>query len=287
MNGREKGTMTNEHARHGYAGISLLSMMLTAVVITINHAYKLGPMALFLGAVLVAVQAAFWWWFRQTQSRFALAGYVAMNVWVVAGFGLFKGLWKTVIPLVTGAPRTGSVGIEITGVLTLVGGLVVAYTASRFIAEARAIRRTQVGQPVTRHAALRARSAAMLLIILTGAWIGSSRSSVRAEAPIKIGVVAATRGPAGLLGRSFLNSIRLSKEEQPGTRHQYDLAIEEIPSPDQAEPAIRKLIKTDKVNALIVAMSMSGEIIKPYAAAAKIPFFCICSVGTLGDELYT
>jgi ABC-type branched-subunit amino acid transport system substrate-binding protein len=279
--------MTNEDTQHGYAGISLLSMMLTAVVITINHAYTLGLTALLLGGVLVAVPAAFWWWFRRTQSRVALAGYLAMNVWVVAGFGLFKGLWKTVIPLVTGAPGTGSVGAEITGVLTLVGGLVVAYTASRFSAEARTNRPTQTGRTMMRQVAFSARSAAMLLIVLTGASIGSSGSTVRAEAPIKIGVVATTRGPAGLLGRSFLNSIRLAKEEQPGTRHQYDLAIEEIPSPDQAEPAIRKLIETDKVNALIVAMSMSGEIVKPYAAAAKIPFFCICSVGTLGDELYT
>src|ERR687888_144254 len=100
--------MRNERARQGSAETSLLSLMLTAVVITINHAYKLGPMALLLGAVLLVVPAALWWWFSRTRSRFALAGYVAMNIWVVTGFGLYKGLWKTVIPLVAGAPRTGS-----------------------------------------------------------------------------------------------------------------------------------------------------------------------------------
>jgi ABC-type branched-subunit amino acid transport system substrate-binding protein len=104
---------------------------------------------------------------------------------------------------------------------------------------------------------------------------------------IRIGVVAPTQGPAGILGNSFLKSIQLAKEEITNTRHRYDLVVEAIPSPDQAEPAIKKLIETEKVNALIVAMSMSGEIVKPYAAAAKIPLFCICSVGTLGDELYT
>jgi hypothetical protein len=51
--------------------------------------------------------------------------------------------------------------------------------------------------------------------------------------------------------------------------------------------AIRKLLQREHVSALIVAMSMSGEIIKLYAAAAKIPLFRICSVGSLGDELYT
>ena len=142
------------------------------------------------------------------------------------------------------------------------------------------------------------RSATMLLVLLMGGWVGSSPSglarSVMAAQPVhsedaavKIGVVATTSGPAGLLGSSFLKSIQLAREELPGSRRTYELVIEQIPSPDRAEPAIRKLIQGDKVNALIVAMSMSGEIIKPYAAAAKIPLFCICSVGALGDELYT
>ncbi len=67
----------------------------------------------------------------------------------------------------------------------------------------------------------------------------------------------------------------------------YELVIEEIPSPDKAEPAIAKLITMAKVDALIVGLSMSGQIVKPYATAAKIPLFCICSVSSVGDELYT
>lgn len=104
---------------------------------------------------------------------------------------------------------------------------------------------------------------------------------------IKIGVVVATRGPAGLLGNSFLKAIQLAKEDIKSTKHQYDVVIEEIPSPDKAEPAIEKLIKIDRVDALIVGLSMSGEIAKAYATAAKIPLFCICSIGSVGDELYT
>lgn len=104
---------------------------------------------------------------------------------------------------------------------------------------------------------------------------------------IKIGAVVATRGPAALLGSSFLKAIQLAKEDLRSTTHQYELAIEEIPSPDQAEPAIEKLIKIDKVNALVVGLSMSGQIAKTHATAAKIPLFCICSVSSVGDELYT
>src|SRR5213593_3460763 len=104
---------------------------------------------------------------------------------------------------------------------------------------------------------------------------------------IKIGAVVATRGPAALLGQSFLKAIQLAREDLKSTTHQYELAIEEIPSPDKAEPAIQKLIKIDKVDALIVGLSMSGQIAKTYATAAKIPLFCICSVSGVGDELYT
>jgi len=134
-----------------------------------------------------------------------------------------------------------------------------------------------------------------VLLAATGSWLErpvfgqtpSRQHAVDAERSIKIGVIATTRGPAGLLGESFLKSIQLAKEETDETRRQYALVVEQIPSPDQAEPAIKRLVDGEKVDALIVAMSMSGEIIKPYAAAAKIPMFCICSVGSLGDELYT
>ncbi len=43
----------------------------------------------------------------------------------------------------------------------------------------------------------------------------------------------------------------------------------------------------DKVDALIVGLSMSGHIVKPYATAARIPLFCICSVSSVGDDIYT
>jgi ABC-type branched-subunit amino acid transport system substrate-binding protein len=298
--------MKPKRTEQGYANRSLLSVVLTAIVITINHWYRLGPLALVLGAVLLAVPAGFWLWFRRRRNRVALAAYLAMNVWIVVGFGLFKGFWKTVLPLAGGVSIPGPIGMEVSGVLTMVGGLVVAYTASRLVAETRVREGSRLDRPQVRRAAFAARSTATLLVVLIGGWVGSfpvaqaravgttqsahsdhSTSAALADAPIKIGVIATTRGPAGLLGSSFLRSIQLAKEERPGTRRHYELAIEEIPSPDQAEPAIRKLVQSDKVSALIVAMSMSGEIIKPYAAAGKIPLFCICSVGSLGDELST
>jgi ABC-type branched-subunit amino acid transport system substrate-binding protein len=107
------------------------------------------------------------------------------------------------------------------------------------------------------------------------------------QAVIKIGTVVATGGPVALLGNSFVKAIQLAREELKDTMYQYELMLEEIASPDKAEPAVKKLITIDRVDAVIVGLSMSGEIVKPYASAARIPLFCICSVGSVGDELYT
>lgn len=128
-------------------------------------------------------------------------------------------------------------------------------------------------------------AAALVTMILFFASM-SSTAQVSAE-PIKIGAVVATTGPAALLGNSFVKAIQLASEDTRNTKHQYKLVIEEIGSPDKAEPAIKKLVESDKVNALIVGFSMSGKIVKPYATAAKIPFFCICSVASVGDDVYT
>src|SRR5215472_2285631 len=99
--------MTIERTERRYAARSLLSVMATTAMITINHWYKLGPAALVLGAVLLVGPAAFLVWFRRNQSRVALGAYLAMNAWIVVGFGLFKGLWKTTLPLVSGRAATG------------------------------------------------------------------------------------------------------------------------------------------------------------------------------------
>ena len=111
-----------------------------------------------------------------------------------------------------------------------------------------------------------------------------------ADSIIKIGAVAATSGPVALLGKSFLRAVQLASEDVDGvkdTKHRYQLIIEEIPGTDKADVAIEKLLKSDRVNALVVATSASAQIVKPYATAARIALFCIASIGSVGDELYT
>ena len=94
--------MTQDLELHRAARRSLLSSGVTAALITINHLSVLGPKAVGLGAVLIVAPTLLLWWFKRTRSNVASGGYLVMNLWVVIGFGLLKGLWKSTLPVFVG-----------------------------------------------------------------------------------------------------------------------------------------------------------------------------------------
>ena len=123
--------MSSTREVHQAARRSLLSVILTAVAITANHLYVLGPTAFLLGAVIVGLSTAMLLWFRSTKSRAALAGYVLLSLWVIAGFGLYKGLWRGTLPLFAGTalaslstsfpkPALGSYGLTLEDLRTVI-----------------------------------------------------------------------------------------------------------------------------------------------------------------------
>jgi hypothetical protein len=81
---------------------------------------------------------------------------------------------------------------------------------------------------------VRTRSSSRITEITCYAVANKNVAGVAVGRVIKIGAVVATRGPAALLGNSFVKAIQLAKEDLENTTHQYDLVIEEIPSPDKA-----------------------------------------------------
>ena len=104
---------------------------------------------------------------------------------------------------------------------------------------------------------------------------------------IKIGVIVPESGQSQLLGASFLKAVELAQEDLKNTKNTYELIIEDSgTTPEQAERAIKKLINVDHVHALLGGISKTGEIVKSYATAAKIPHLCVCSVKTIGDGEY-
>src|SRR5947207_15572082 len=142
MSSREHDVHEREDTMHEAARRSLISVMLTAVIITANHLYVLGPKAFGLAAVLLVAPAALLWWFRNTRSPVAFVGYLLMNLWIVAGFGLIKGFWGITLPLSLGTglaavstaypkPMLGHYGFEESGIMMFNGIMFVADYAYR------------------------------------------------------------------------------------------------------------------------------------------------------------
>src|SRR5207249_8462392 len=131
---------------------------------------------------LVVLPTTLLWWFRTTRSRVAFAGFLLMNLWIVVGFGLIKGLWKSTLPVFLGTllasvstsfprPTLGPVPFELSGILTFIGSLFVLYYGYRL---ARANHDAAAGaapaEPTARRPVLLAASALVAFAVIAGAY---------------------------------------------------------------------------------------------------------------------
>src|SRR6266487_890139 len=269
------------YTMHEAARRSLISVSLTAVMITANHLYVLGPKAFGLGAVLLVVPAALLWWFRNTQSPVAFAGYLLMNLWIVVGFGVIKGLWGITLPLYLGTglaavsaaypkPILGPYGFEASGILMFIGSLFVAYYAYQLL-EAK-------------------RTGAVLAaagLVAAFVFVDRDRWAAPVGGVVKIGVIVPTAGPYAILGNSFLKAVQMAKDDLRGTKYQYQLVLVDIGTDEStARVAIERALRVDRVDAIVGGISRFGLLTKPLANAARIPHTCVCSVTSIGDGAY-
>ena len=287
---------------HTSARRSLLSVIVTAVLITVNHLYPLGTRALGLGAMLVLVPTALLWWFRTTRSRVAFTGYLLMNLWIVIGFGLIKGLWKSTLPVFLGTllasvstsfprPTLGPVPLELSGILTFIGSLFVLYYGYRLLrANHDAAAGAESEKPTAGRPALLAASALVALAVIAGAYAFTDRDRwiAPANGVVKIGVIVPASGPYAILGNSFLKAVEMARSDLRGTKYRYELVLVDIGLDlAQARTAIQRAITDEKVDAIVGGISRFGQVTRPLATAARIPHTCVCSVTSIGDGAYT
>lgn len=280
---------------HRFARLSLMSIIITAVFITIHHLYKLGPSAIGLGSVIVGAAIMLLVWFKKTKGITPLIFYCLLNAWIIIGFGLMDGFWDSTIKvffatflfpdsrLFIRSPLK-AYPFEVSGVLTFVASLYVMYYGYKFISAVFAAK-----QWMKLIQGLKPMYATLLIVMIT---LGSYRSLkksiiIPADKVIKIGVTIPLEGPGKLLGTSFLKAVELAKEDLTNTKYNYQLVIENSgTTPAETERAIQKLIDKDDVQAIVGGISASGRIVKPYATSAKIPHLCVCSIQTIGDGEY-
>lgn len=285
---------------HQYARLSLASVILTAAMITVNHVYSLGPRAFGLGAALLVVPTALLLWSRNTRSRVAFTGYLLMNLWIVAGFGLMNGLWDVTLPLFLGTllaslstsfprPTLGPFPFEASGILTFIGSLFVAYYGTKFAQAKRAVTgHAQPGQVTTLRGPLLA-SVLLAVVGVVGAYIAvaQDRWTPPPDGVVKVGVIVPRTGPYALLGSSFLKAVEMAQADLRGTRYRYELVVVDVgDEPSEAKEAIRRAIDEDKVRAIVGGISLFGQVTMPLATAARIPHACVCTVTSIGDGAY-
>jgi len=273
---------------------SLVAVMATALLITWNHVYSLGAAALALGAVLLIVPPALLWWFRRTESRWALGLYLAMNAWIVVGFGLLKGLIGITLPLFAGTllailsttfprPTLGPFGYEASGLLMLTGSLFVARNAYALIrtrsgGQSSSPRRGMVAIGTT---------AVAIALLASYAWFDADRFIAPRDRIVRIGVIVPTRGPYAVLGTSFLKAVQMAKQDLRSTRYEYQLTVVDPGTdPQKARAAIGQMVRRGEMDAIIGGISLFGQQTKPFATAARIPHLCVCTVSTIGDGAY-
>ncbi len=286
---------------HKYARRSLLSVMVTAVVITINHVFTLGPKALFMGALLLVVPAALLLWFRNTRSTVAFVGYLLMSLWIVVGFGLLNGLWESTFGVYLGTllaalstsyprPTLGPVQFELSGIVTFIGSAFVLYYAYKLIqARREAARGAQAGETTARRLVRLVVSGLAAVAVMAGAYAFTDRDRWMAPANgvVKIGVIVPQSGPFSILGNSFLKAVQVAQQDLRDTKYQYRLVLVDVGSdPRTAGAAIRHAIQVDRVDAIVGGISLFGQVTKPLATKARILQTCVCSVTSIGDGAY-
>jgi ABC-type branched-subunit amino acid transport system substrate-binding protein len=287
---------------HRWARASLASVALTAVAITVNHLFALGHKALLLGLGLMVVPTALLLWFRRTKSPAALAGYLLMNLWIVVGFGLYKGLWNGALRLYLGTllssvstsfpkPFVGRPWFEVSGVAVFIGALFVLYCAVQLVRAERARRRGSDLLPSTRRQRTSVAAGAILAtiaIIAAYSYADCDRWVPPANGLVRIGVIVPTTGPYARLGGSFLKAVEMARDDLRGTKYRYELVVRDVGAdPAKAREVIKQVVEEDKVDAIVGGISLIGQVTQPFARKARIPHACVCTVASIGDGAYS
>jgi ABC-type branched-subunit amino acid transport system substrate-binding protein len=280
---------------------SLLSVMFAAVAITFNHYLVLGIPALGVGALIVATSFVFGLSYLRTGARWAFYGYSLVNLWVVAAFGLYGGLWNGAVRVGFGSllasmsdafppPAVGSALFEASVMVMLAAAFVYCYFWIRLL-ESRGANLGARSRPASRlRSSVVAASIVVCIIGMCGVYAFSiwDRWQPPSEGIVRIAVIAPVGGPFELLGGSFIKAVELAKDELTGKAgFRYELVvIDPGPDPKRAREIIQKAIAERPVAAILGAVSTIGEVTQHLSREARIPHLCVCTVRSIGDGAY-
>jgi branched-chain amino acid transport system substrate-binding protein len=105
-----------------------------------------------------------------------------------------------------------------------------------------------------------------------------SAATVHEKPVVKVGVICPLSGNAAAHGEELRAALQVAQEDLANAKFRYELIFEDDQmNPARSAQAAQKLIKVDKIDALISFGSGPGNVIAPIAEAARVPFIGICS----------
>ncbi len=95
---------------------------------------------------------------------------------------------------------------------------------------------------------------------------------VNGDEPIKIGVILPLTGDMAAVGAACRDAIRMAEQDRKSATPRFKFIFEDDKlAPLEAAKAAQKLLKVDKVSAIISTWSYGGTIVSPLAERAKVP----------------
>jgi ABC-type branched-subunit amino acid transport system substrate-binding protein len=112
----------------------------------------------------------------------------------------------------------------------------------------------------------------------------ASLTTFAEEPTIKIGMVASLNGSMAFYGKGWTNSASLALEELTGTKHRYQLVIEDDSSSAAgAVSAFHKLVDVDHVDVILSASANMALALAPLAGKAQVLHLGISSDASFAD----
>jgi len=86
---------------------------------------------------------------------------------------------------------------------------------------------------------------------------------------------------------SFVRAAEMAKDDLGAEGKRFQLVVVDTTgTPEQARRIIDRTFSAQRIDAVLGAVSASGQFTAPHAREAQIPHICICSVRSIGDGQY-
>jgi ABC-type branched-subunit amino acid transport system substrate-binding protein len=269
-----------------YVRAALTSLIIAALLSAIHHVLEIGELGALIAVAVTLAGYGLMLWFKRKQSRVSLLLYALLSVWLITTFGFLHGFLEHAVPLVRELAQDGiashstTLPRDLSGIAMTAVSPWLAWTAYRFLAAA-GDRRAEVAAQMNRWPMIAPVASVILLTAITAAAAYDRATSIR------VAVIAPMSGPAAVLAQSFVRAVEMARDDLGPAGKRFRLVtVDTTGSTERARRVIEQTFGVGRIDAVLGAVSASGQFTASQATAKRVPHICICSVQTIGDAQY-